>query len=363
MVYSGCCVRGLACGTPRPCGPPSVNQQHALDSPQHMQHFRGEIVDIYSLIDRLIRPGQSEQQVCERLSATKFIATSDWQALKRHEQEFLRCYAVGAASRRAVLIGRSAAAIHSIWTLPDNDAPVYLAHPKPASPKRWPPGVRYTGMCIPEMDTIAFTPTGTTDKLRVTSPVRTAVDIARFHGVRHGVVAMDSLFHKMQKPWEQQQMREDLEATIRRMERKRGINKARQALEWSSTWSESPYESLFRVILRECGIVVQEQMWIGKHVRPDFVWGQLVAEIDGAVKFDEDPKRAALEQLQRENWIRSQLYEVLRITVPELLRDEAACVRRLLEIKARSELLGEPLTKATRERPRSGEHWRYQPSA
>ncbi len=332
---------------------------HALNSPQRSNIFGGEIVDIYALIDRLIRPGRADQQVCEKLSATKFIATSDWQALKRHEQEFLRCYAVGAATRSAVLIGRSAAAIHSIWTLPDNDAPVHLAHPKPRGPKFWPQGVTYSSMHIPNMDTIAFTPTGTTDKLRVTNPVRTAVDIARIHGVRHGVIAIDSLFHKAQKPWERQKIREDLEAAIRRMTGKKGIDKARQALEWSSTCSESPYESLFRVVLREHGIVVQEQMWIGKHVRPDFVWGQAVAEIDGAVKLDEDPKRAALEQLQRENWIRSQLYEVLRITVPELLRNEAECVRRFLEIKARSELLGKPLTKATRERPHIGEHWRY----
>lgn len=128
-------------------------------------------MDIYALIDRLIRPGRADQQVCEKLSPTKFIATSDWQALKRHEQEFLRCYAVGAATRSAVLIGRSAAAIHSIWTLPDNDAPVHLAHPKPRGPKFWPQGVTYSSMHIPDMDTIAFTPTGTTDKLRVTNPV------------------------------------------------------------------------------------------------------------------------------------------------------------------------------------------------
>ena len=172
---------------------------------------------------------------------------------------------------------------------------------------------------------------------------------------------MDSLFVG-KPPLEQERIQAKFHATIKRLAGKKGIGRARQALCWSSTKSESPYESLLRVILRERNIVVREQMWIGRYVRPDLLWGQVAIEIDGLVKTakknEELAKKVSRDQLLRENWLRKQVYEVVRFEPLEILRDEDACVREILELKARSGLLGEPKVPATVFRPVHGEHWR-----
>lgn len=316
-------------------------------------------MDKDALVAHLVGPGRADEQECIKLSATKFIAKTVWNGLKRHECEFLRVYAAGTAAHKAVLIGRSAAMIQSMWTLPIRDAPVTLANPEQMPPRKaqWPKGVEYRAMKIPPTDYGVVTPAG--EPLRVTNRIRTAVDIARMYGVRHGVVAMDSLFYRKSFA-EQDRIRAQLRACIERLAGKRGIANARQALKWSSTRSESPYESLARVILRERGIVVQEQMWIGRYARPDLLWGQLAIEIDGEGKME--GKQAALDQISRENWIRIQRYEVVRVPPRDILRDEEAVVRQIMELKERSMLLDAPKVTATSYRPQHGEDWRRKKS-
>ena len=316
-------------------------------------------MDKDALVAHLVGPGRADEQECIKLSATKFIAKTVWDGLERYEREFLRAYAAGVAAHKAVLIGRSAAMIQSMWTLPLRDAPVTLANPEQMPPRKaqWPKGVEYRAMRIPPTDYGVGTPAG--EPLRATTAIRTAVDIARMHGVRHGVVAMDSLFYRKSFA-EQDEIRAKLRACIKRLAGKRGIANARKALEWSSTRSESPYESLVRVILRERGIVVQEQMWIGRYARPDLLWGQLVIEIDGEGKTEGN--EAALDQLTRENWIRVQRYEVARVTPRDVLRKEEAVVRQILELKERSLLLDAPKVPATSHRPQYGEDWRRKKS-
>lgn len=320
-------------------------------------------MDKTALINLLVRPGDADKQPCKKLSRNKFIAISDWETLMRHEAEFLRAYAMGAGSPTSALVLRSAAAVHNMWTMPVSGAaetPVYLANPKsrPRGKKSWPTGVEYVRMSIPEIDLYEFKPKGTQDTLRLTTTVRTAVDIARLQGVRAGVVAMDSLFTTAQTKNERNQIKAKLETTIDRMSGKMGIDDARQALEWSSTLSESPYETLVRLFLRERDIIVQEQMWIGQFARADLLWGQVIIEIDGQVKLDDNPKQTAIDQLERENWLRSQNYEVVRLTTHLIKTDEEECVRRIVEMHERSLKLPPPLTEATHRRPTRGVDWR-----
>lgn len=312
-----------------------------------------------ALVKLLVRPGEADRQPCRRLSANKFVPEAAWEALEHHEREFLRCYAAGTGVRKAVLVGRSAAVIHGMWTLPDHHAAVTLAVPgkKPPARASWPEGVEYSCMGIPPVDVETIVCATPGDVLRVTTPVRTAVDVARLHGVREGVVAMDSLLSK-KSPAEQQRILGELEATIGRLAGKKGIANARQAFQWCSGWSESAYESLMRVILLERGIVAEEQMWVGRYVRPDLLWGQLAIEIDGAVKLKHNAEEVAQDQLDRENWLRKQLYDAARFKPKRILKDEEGCVREILELKAHSETLGPPKVPATRARPSKGEHWR-----
>lgn len=317
-------------------------------------------MDRRALIALLVRPGKAHEATCRQLSASKFIAESDWTQLKKHEREFLRTYAAGTAAHKAVLVGRSAAIVSGIWTLPIAEDAVTLANPAHPAPWRaqWPRGVKYRSMRIPSTDYYSFSALPG-DTIRTTTSARTAVDVARLHGVRHGVVAMDSLFYQA-KPYEHERIHAELEDAVTRLTGKRGIAHARKALTWCSTKSESPYESLLRVVLRQRGIAVEEQMWIGRYARPDLLWGQLVIEVDGYAKFAGNGQAAALEQLARENWIRMQHYDVIRVTPRELLRNEVAVIREILDLKEHSSLLDAPLTPATHSRPISGEDWRRQ---
>ena len=307
-----------------------------------------------ALVTHLIRPRESDALACRKLSATRYVAEQVWRGLKAYEQEFLRAYAIGVGAQKSVVVGRSAAVIMGLWTLPAKHSPVMLANPRHSPPpkKQWPEGVQYREMRIPEVDLGSLSLLDG-DTVLLTTPARTAVDVARLHGVRHGVVAMDSFLHQFRPG-----ARVELEEVVRRLARKKGIAHARTALAWSSSLSQSPYESLLRVILRERGIEAQEQLWIGPYVRPDLLWDQLVIEVDGDVKFAEDGQTAALEQAQRENWIRVQGYEVARLTPRQILRDEDWCIRHILDLKARSEQLGPPRVPATQWRPGHGEHWR-----
>ncbi|SNV83755.1 Uncharacterised protein [Corynebacterium imitans] len=250
--------------------------------------------------------------------------------------------------------------MHGIWTLPEKDVPVTLSYPgkAPSSKGSWREGVEFRRMNVPATDSYTFT-SSAGDTIRTTTSARTAVDVARLHGVRHGVVAMDSLFYQA-KPYEHERIRAELEDAVTRLTGKRGIAHARKALTWCSTKSQSPYESLLRVVLRQRGIAVEEQMWIGRYARPDLLWGQLVIEVDGDAKFAGNGQAAALEQLARENWIRMQHYDVIRVTPRELLRNEERVVREILDLKEHSSLLDAPLTPATHSRPISGEDWRRQ---
>lgn len=298
------------------------------------------------LLGLLIARGDVDKQECIKLSATKFIAAANWHHLKRYEQEFLRCYAVAASARRAILVGRSAARLHEIWVIPSWSETIELAQRSgnPPSKSQWPDGITYHRMSVPDSDISrwrASDPAGAPGSLRVTNEARTVVDIARLHGVRDGVVAMDSLFLG-QPPMNRFETRKRLLSVLKRLTGKRGIGAARLAFELSSEHSESAYETLFRVILQSSGIDVQEQMWIGKF-RVDLLWGQLIIEIDGAAKYQDLPHDKVIKQLARENWLKEQGYEVVRLFPAEILGDEKQCLQRVIEAKRRADARGPAL--------------------
>lgn len=286
------------------------------------------------LITHLLAKGAAEQQQCVKISGTRFVTETRWHGMRRHEQEFLRCYATGLAAFKAVLVGRSAARVANMWVLPTSDEVVELAQRAgaPPSTSQWPDGVVYRRMTVPDADITTYR------GVRLTIPVRTAVDIARLHGVRHGVVAMDGLLHAIPRG-NRREMRAALQSVIKRLGGKRGIANARVAFDLLSTLSESPYESLVRVILLELGAQVQEQMWIGDH-RVDLLWGNLIIEIDGHAKYADVPHEVLMRQLARENWLKEQGYEVIRLFPVDILLHEEECVQRILDAKARADARG-----------------------
>ena len=161
---------------------------------------------------------------------------------------------------------------------------------------------------------------------------------------------MDSLYRE-QTPIGQETTRAALASTMGRLAGKKGVGLARRAFELSSTVSESAFESLFRVILLEHGIQAKEQMWVGRRYRVDLLWGNLIIEIDGYIKFDDMPHAEVIRMTTRDNWLKEQGYEVLHLFPTEILRDEAGCIRRVFEAKARADARGPVTVPATPYRP------------
>lgn len=316
-------------------------------------------MDRNALARLLVRPGAADREPCRKLSKTRFIPEAEWDKLKPHEKEFVHCYAVGAAAQKAILVARSAAVVNGLWTMPTPDRTIELTNPVNKPPRRaqWPEGIRYRAMQIPEIDYGYVHASGTDDQVWVTKPVRTAVDVARLHGVREGVVAMDSLFLGKTAA-EGRVIRGELEATVDRLRGKKGIEHARRALELCSPLSESPFESYFRVVLAEHGIHADAQMWLGPDARADLIWGQVVIEIDGDQKYETETMKAVLDQLERESWMGEQEYEVVRIRTKHLLDDVHSCVQRVLNAHERAKRLGPPRVTPSRWRPATGPSWK-----
>ncbi|WJY98341.1 DUF559 domain-containing protein [Corynebacterium fournieri] len=313
-------------------------------------------MDRARLAGMLLSRQAAEGQDCRQLSATKFIATADWDGLASHEREYLRCYSVSAAAYKSVLVGRSAARLNGLWVVPNGEELVELAQTNgnPPPKRQWPEGVLYRHIRVPEVDWEVRQPldrAGAGATLRVTTPARTVADIARFHGIPEAVAAIDGRYSGT-SPIDQQSWCDRILAVAERMRGKRGIGRARQAVALSSAKSESPFESVIRVLLALRRIKVDEQMWIGRKYRVDLLWGTLVIEIDGYLKFKNKPYEEVIKQETRDRWLKEQGYAVIRLFPAEIIRDPEGCIRRILEMKAEADANPSVRVRATVHRPR-----------
>lgn len=272
-----------------------------------------------------------DTEVHERISNGEFMQLTKsihydkvaWQKLREYEREFLKCYAAGCQSRKAVLVGCSAARLNGVWVIARN-LPVTLAVPSgrpPSNKDRW-TGYEYRHLLIPEADIIRDGP------VRYTDAIRTAVDIARDRGVREGVVACDSVLSG-----HGDHMYNELlfrfRATIARLAGTKGIANAREALRLSSRLSDSPYESLLRLILDAHGVPYRTQVAIGRY-RVDFLIGDnIVVEVDGWLKYEDVPHGVLHKQRKREDWLIEHGYKVLRFYTEDFWGEEAGLVERI----------------------------------
>jgi hypothetical protein len=155
--------------------------------------------------------------------------------------------------------------------------------------------------------------------LPVTSPARTVIDLARSLTFADGVVAADSALHQgLTTAAELWQVADECRA-------RRGGDTAYRVTHFANGLAESPLESLARVAFDDGGlpppelqvpITGAENQFIG---RVDFLWRQykVVVEVDGAAKYDADPKRARTE-LWRDKALRRVGYEVVHFNWAEI---------------------------------------------
>jgi hypothetical protein len=148
--------------------------------------------------------------------------------------------------------------------------------------------------------------------MRVTTPARTVIDLARSLEFRAGVVTADSALRKKLVT------KRELETLLVGSPRRAGNDRAALVIAFADGRAESVLESIARVVFRDCGLPPPElQVWVGGAEvvgRVDFLWRRFrtVVEVDGLMKYG-DPARAVL-QLERDRRLRDAGYEVVHLT-------------------------------------------------
>ncbi len=171
-----------------------------------------------------------------------------------------------------------------------------------------------------------------------TSVARTALDLAREHGVAAGVVALDFALAEGMSD------RADVASTLSRLARWPGVRAAREAAAKADPRSESVLESVSRVRLTQFGFPAPDlQVTIANAAarrigRVDFLWADLgvVGEADGALKYDGSNPDALVDEKRRQELLEETGLIVVRWGWREVLQFDlvAQRLRRAFE-KAR----------------------------
>lgn len=140
------------------------------------------------------------------------------------------------SGRRGILAGRSAAAMHGAkWLNPRAPAEMRYDNRHP------PPGIRTWADVVGD-DEIAVI-----DGMLVTTPSRTAVDLARRYPLDRAVTTIDSLARATRMTMA------DIEMLADRYKGRKGIRSARTALSLVDPGAESPRETWLRLLLIRAG--------------------------------------------------------------------------------------------------------------
>lgn len=223
--------------------------------------------------------------------------------------------------RRGILAGFSASAVHGArWIDPSRPAEIIDTNRRPAS------GVHVWEERI-EPDEIAVV-----NHMRVTTPARTALDLARRHPRAIAVAAIDALVQATELKMA------DVEVLADRYRSRHGVRAARAVLELIDGGAQSPKETWLRLLLIDAGFprpqtqIVVRNEWGWAEAYLDLGW----EDIKVAVEYDGDHHRslrsqyakdiARHEMLERYGWI------VVRVIAEHHPSD---IIRRVRDARAR----------------------------
>ncbi|OBK92558.1 DUF559 domain-containing protein [Mycobacterium sp. 1165178.9] len=139
--------------------------------------------------------------------------------------------------RRGVIAGFTAAALHGSQWASDIQV-VELLHDNPRNP----PGIQTHRDRIEEDEIQMLT------AMPVTSPARTALDLGCWYPTTTAVAAIDALARATNVK------AADVDLLARRYDGRRGIARARQAVDLFDSGAQSPKESWLRVVLTQAGL-------------------------------------------------------------------------------------------------------------
>ena len=169
------------------------------------------------------------------------------------------------------------------------------------------------------------------DGMRVTSRVRTPIDVAMTGDLIRGVAAIDAVrsVPRFPKPSDPAPVPlSTLSECLDRLGRRRGSAICRRALALSVDCSGSPGESWSRVLIHAWGMPMPRLQtpfdFGGRQVFADFEWGSLIGEFDGKGKYgiSDGERAAALEaEKDRHALFVGAGFEVVRWDWDDLLND------------------------------------------
>lgn len=211
----------------------------------------------------------------------------------------------------------SAAAVLGLSCRPHWRELVHVSHPRVLG-GRTEGGVKHHPAEVPPDQVLVV------DGIRVTGPARTAVDVAREHGIEDGVVVVDQVLRGGTT-------RAELEQVLTQMRSWPHVTAARAAVDLGDGGAENPGESLARMLVLELGYgrpQTQVEIVDGRRrARVDMLLEDHAFEMDGRLKFigrerggfaPADLERALWEEKQREDWLRSLGYGISRIVWADL---------------------------------------------
>ncbi|WP_051613507.1 type IV toxin-antitoxin system AbiEi family antitoxin domain-containing protein [Rhodococcus sp. UNC23MFCrub1.1] len=273
----------------------------------------GDVTD--AALRGLVRRGE-----LVRVSRGSYGPGSEWASASPDERYRLRVLGV-MAGRTAVAVAshESAAALHRLPLLaPDRDR-VHVSVDGRG-------GGASTRRVAEHRVPLSLLDVTTVDGVQVTTPTRTALDIACTVGLDRALCAVESAL-RTEAP--------DLHECLARLGRRRGIATARRAVDLASPLTESIGESWSRALMMQWPEIPSPRLQHrflddrGRIVaRTDFDWdGRLVGEFDGLMKY-RGGAQSVIDEKLREDALRALGCHVVRWTWDDLRHPER--LRRLL---------------------------------
>ncbi|RWZ68578.1 hypothetical protein ELQ92_05080 [Labedella populi] len=278
----------------------------------------------------LLRQAQAGRLV--RISHGRYVDAESWNAMDGLERHRLRTLAVASTAATDNVFSHHAAA--ALWRIPllgDWPDRVDVTGPVRSGGRSSEQIRRHPSAAIPAEQI------GTTDGVRLTSPARTVVDLARVLPFPEAVVAIDAAC-RIGRAAPKALLAEvrDLSCAARG---RRGGRRAADAAAFATDQSESVWESVSRVTIRRLGfpdpVLQQEFRWDDRtSYRTDFWWPEygVVGEFDGLVKYgsgEGDEARSALVREKiREDRLRTLSSGFVRWTASDV-RDPLRLARLL----------------------------------
>lgn len=269
-------------------------------------------------IDRLVRTGRL------RTVRRGVYRVTDRPLGSPEERHALRCRALEPALGPGAVFGYVSAAVLlglPVWNIPITRLHVVRNRSGRGQVRA---GVHVHGSPLVEQDIVEV------DGMRVTSPARTGVDLARSVPVEPALIVLDGILHQA---WRRVQVAAqhpgaatagELDEALGRLVHRRGTPAARRLLALADERSESPGETRSRYAMHRAGLPSPTTQWPvpGTGFRTDFAWPDLgvVGEFDGRVKYgrsarpDEDLREVLWREKRREDVIRSRGLTVVRWT-------------------------------------------------